>query len=82
MLVVEDNELDSSQMIRMLENDNVELTIASTGKKAVEETRAQEFDCSILDYTLPDISGNELLNQIAASKKVTFRAAKELKEAV
>ncbi|HMH23493.1 MAG TPA: HAMP domain-containing protein [Puia sp.] len=69
ILVVEDNELDSSQISKMLIGDNMEVTIAATGKKALQETDVKDFDCIILDYTLPDISGIDLVNGIAGSKK-------------
>ena len=68
ILVVEDNELDSSQISKMLQSDNMEVTIAHTGKKALQETNIKEFDCIILDYTLPDISGIDLVNQVSQSK--------------
>jgi HAMP domain-containing protein/signal transduction histidine kinase/CheY-like chemotaxis protein len=69
VLVVEDNEIESSQMAKMLSNSNMEITIAATGKKALENNDIKDFDCIILDYTLPDISGLELLNRVSENKK-------------
>jgi HAMP domain-containing protein/signal transduction histidine kinase/CheY-like chemotaxis protein len=69
ILVVEDNETDSSQIVKILQQDNIEVTLAETGKKAMERNNFQSFDCIILDYNLPDISGSELLNQVADAKK-------------
>jgi len=69
VLVVEDNEIDSSQIAKMITFDNVNVTIASTGKKAIKELGTKEFDCVILDYTLPDISGADLLNKVEEVKK-------------
>src|SRR6202011_584955 len=66
--VVEDNELDSSQISKMLRGDNMEVTIVTTGKKALSESNIKEFDCIILDYTLPDISGIDLVSQVSVSK--------------
>ena len=37
VLVVEDNELDSSQMAKMLQRDNISVTIASTVQEAIAE---------------------------------------------
>ena len=68
ILVVEDNELDSSQIVKMLESDTLQVTIAPTGKKAVAQINSKEYDCIILDYTLPDIPGPELLDQVAQTK--------------
>jgi len=69
ILVIEDNELDSSQIIKMLQSDNMQVTIATTGKHALQETNLKDFDCIILDYTLPDISGIELLRQVSEIKQ-------------
>jgi signal transduction histidine kinase/CheY-like chemotaxis protein len=69
ILIVEDNELDSSQMAKILQGDNLQVTIAVTGKQAIEETSSGKFDCIILDYTLPDISGVELVSEISKAKE-------------
>jgi CheY-like chemotaxis protein len=68
VLVVEDNELDSSQISKMLQSDNVEVTIAPNGRKALEETDIKAYDCIILDYTLPDIAGVDLVTRVSESK--------------
>ena len=80
ILVVEDNEIDSSQMIKMLNNEKMEVTIASTGMQAIKETRANDFDCIILDYTLPDMSGIDLVNEISVVKKKLTALKLALKE--
>ena len=69
LLVVEDNELDSSQIAKMHQEDSVAVTIASTGKEAIDLVKNNEFDCIILDYTLPDISGTDLIHEVSRSKK-------------
>jgi CheY-like chemotaxis protein len=69
ILVVEDNEVDYSQITRMLEGDNIDVTLATTGKKALQETNIKDYDCIILDYTLPDISGIDLVSQVSEIKK-------------
>ncbi|HLI93265.1 MAG TPA: response regulator, partial [Puia sp.] len=69
ILVVEDNELESSQIGKMLRSDNIEVTIAANGKAALQENNVKDFDCIILDYTLPDISGIELMRQVSENKR-------------
>jgi len=69
VLVVEDNEIDSSQIAKMISFDNVNVSIASTGKKAIQQLSTKDFDCVILDYTLPDMSGADLLNKVEEAKK-------------
>jgi HAMP domain-containing protein/signal transduction histidine kinase/CheY-like chemotaxis protein len=70
LLVVEDNEIESSQIVKTLQEDNIEITIAPTGKKALELIKEKQFDTIILDYTLPDISGIELIKRINNKKHV------------
>ena len=53
----------------MLHNGNLEVTLADTGKKAIEIDDFQSYDCIILDYSLPDISGADLLRKVSESKK-------------
>jgi HAMP domain-containing protein/signal transduction histidine kinase/DNA-binding response OmpR family regulator len=68
VLVIEDNEIDSSQIAKMLQSDSVKVTVASTGKKAIKYLQTKKYDCISLDYTLPDISGSDLLQQVAENK--------------
>ncbi len=69
ILVVEDNEPDASQISKMLQSDNMQVTIATTGRTALQEHDIREFDCIILDYTLPDISGIDLITRVSETKK-------------
>ncbi|WP_336516812.1 HAMP domain-containing protein [Pollutibacter soli] len=69
VLVVEDNEIESSQIAQLLKEENIDITITDTGNKALKQLTEEEYDCIILDYTLPDIPGEQLLGQIAAGKK-------------
>ncbi|MES2776027.1 MAG: HAMP domain-containing protein [Bacteroidota bacterium] len=69
ILIVEDNEIDSSLIAKMLEIDNIEVSIAETGKSALKQVREKDFDCIILDYTLPDISGTDLVTKVSVAKK-------------
>ncbi len=69
VLVVEDNQLDSSQIAKILQDENVSVTIAATGKKALRLINSKDYDCIILDYTMPDISGLELFNEVSNQKK-------------
>jgi HAMP domain-containing protein/signal transduction histidine kinase/CheY-like chemotaxis protein len=69
VLVVEDNEIDSSQIAKVLSGQNMKVTIADTGKKAIKLIQTKPWDCIILDYTLPDISGPDLMSRVTESKK-------------
>ncbi|MBT1702410.1 HAMP domain-containing protein [Fulvivirgaceae bacterium PWU20] len=69
VLVVEDNEIDSSQIAKILMSDDLHVHIATTGKQAFEQMEQVDFDCIILDYTLPDISGPDLVHKVGKTKK-------------
>ncbi|MGZ5286437.1 MAG: response regulator, partial [Flavisolibacter sp.] len=65
LLIVEDNEIDSSQMAKILDNgDQVAIEIASNGEMALELIRNKVFDCITVDYMLPDIGGLDFVTQI------------------
>jgi signal transduction histidine kinase/CheY-like chemotaxis protein len=69
VLVVEDNELESSQIAKVLKSDNIEVSITDKGTEAIEWIAQNDYDCIILDYTLPDIPGSELVNRVTELKK-------------
>ncbi|MFT3910988.1 MAG: HAMP domain-containing protein [Ferruginibacter sp.] len=69
VLVVEDNEIESSQIAKVLQSDNIEVSIAGNGTDAVAMIEKNDYDCITLDYTLPDIGGAELVNRVAELKK-------------
>ena len=69
VLVAEDNQLDSSQIAKMLKSENIDVTIAPTAKKTLKLIETKDFDCIILDYSLPDMAGPELVEKVSENKK-------------
>ncbi|HEX7846481.1 MAG TPA: response regulator, partial [Chitinophagaceae bacterium] len=71
VLVVEDNELDSSQIARMLDNgDIITIDIIDSGLKAIDMLQENDYDCVIVDYMLPDIDGLDLVMQLSNMDKM------------
>jgi CheY-like chemotaxis protein len=71
LLIVEDNELDSSQMAKILDNgEHVQIEIAPTGREALELIRTNIYDCITVDYMLPDIGGLEFVTEINSINKL------------
>jgi CheY-like chemotaxis protein len=68
ILVVEDNETDSSQIVKMLTSDRMEVMLANTGAKALAHP-LDSIDCIIMDYSMPDISGQDLLEKLSENKR-------------
>ncbi|HZH37308.1 MAG TPA: response regulator, partial [Flavisolibacter sp.] len=71
VLIVEDNELDSSQIAKILENgDNIiQMDFVSTGEEGLQMLAERSYDCVIVDYMLPDIGGMEFVTKIHELKK-------------
>ncbi len=69
ILVIEDNEIDSSQIAKIIQDNTLQVFIAPTGAEALELIKSEDPDCIILDYTLPDISGADLVSKITHAKK-------------
>ncbi|MDB5250990.1 MAG: chemotaxis protein CheY, partial [Flaviaesturariibacter sp.] len=73
LLIVEDNELDSSQIAKILENgEQVKIEFATTGKQALGLIQENEYDCIIVDYMLPDIGGLEFVTEINNVKRLAM----------
>jgi HAMP domain-containing protein/signal transduction histidine kinase/CheY-like chemotaxis protein len=71
LLIVEDNEIESSQIAKILDNGElIDISIATTGKEALELLENEVYDCVIVDYTLPDIPGQEFVTKVNAAKKM------------
>ncbi len=83
LLLVEDNELESSQIAKMLGVENViDIEIVNSGKKALELVQNNTYDCLIVDYMLPDVSGVDFITEINSMKTmhltpVTIYSAKD-----
>jgi signal transduction histidine kinase/CheY-like chemotaxis protein len=69
VLIIEDNEVDSSQIARTLQGENLDVSIAPTWGAALEAIRGRDLDCIILDYSLPDISGLDMVREMTQVKK-------------
>ena len=64
LLVVEDSEIQHQSIRELFDSGGVEITAAHTGQEALEKLADQVFDCMILDLTLPDMNGVELLETV------------------
>ena len=64
LLVVEDDDNLRKSVRKLLEGSDVTISEANSGQAALAQLGAQHFDCMILDLTLPDMSGFELLNRL------------------
>ena len=71
VLLIEDNEVDSSQMKKVLDNGElIDIEIVDKGQKALELIGENTYDCIIVDYMLPDIGGLDLVTEISMMNKL------------
>lgn len=64
ILVIEDDLMMSRSIGLMLRAARLEYLTADTGERGIELARGQHFDAILLDLTLPDIDGHEVLHQL------------------
>ncbi len=72
ILIVEDNANQLESLKSLLASDEVQATGVRTAAGALEALRQQTFDCMVLDLSLPDASGFEVLEQLRADEDAPF----------
>jgi signal transduction histidine kinase/CheY-like chemotaxis protein/CHASE3 domain sensor protein len=72
ILVVEDDDVARDSTRRLLEGSDVEIVAVSTAAEALARLTESTFDCMVLDLTLPDRSGLELLEEMSRSERNAF----------
>lgn len=69
ILIVEDESELSSAITGYLKSENYICETAYGFHKAIEKTELYDYDCIVLDITLPGGSGLEILKELKANKK-------------
>src|SRR5690606_30914913 len=66
LLIVEDNELDSTQMLNALKGLNINIKSVGSGAEALSELNSSSvsYDCIVVDYVMPDMEGKDLVRKI------------------
>ncbi|MFN3453827.1 MAG: response regulator [Pseudobdellovibrio sp.] len=64
ILLIEDDEKQRFAISSLISGSDVEVVAATNGKVALEKIKTEGFDCIILDLTLPDMTGFDLLAQL------------------
>jgi len=64
LLVVEDDKNSRRSIKKLLGGSDVSISEVDCGEKALALLQQHHFDCMILDLSLPDMSGFEVLNQM------------------
>ena len=72
VLLIEDDGHNRLAVTRLIANKDVEICAVGTGLEAHEKLLTEAYDCVILDLSLPDISGFELLNRLTQDEHVSL----------
>jgi CheY-like chemotaxis protein len=72
VLVVEDVAVQREGIVQLLQSENVNIVSVATGAEALQRLRERTFDCMVLDLTLPDMSGYDVLDKMAAGEAFAF----------
>jgi CheY-like chemotaxis protein len=72
VLVVEDDERQRVSIRQLLSSEGVEISDVATATEALNRLKQTTFDCLVLDLSLPDLSGYEMLERMADSEEVSF----------
>ncbi|MEH6436557.1 response regulator [Massilia sp. DD77] len=83
LLVVEDDMAQRESIVALIGNTDIHIVTVEDGKGALEALESSHFDCMVLDLTLPDISGFELMDKIGKNERlrdlpIVIYTAKEL----
>jgi CheY-like chemotaxis protein len=70
LLVVEDEELQRSDILNLIGDGDVKIIAVATGEEAINALENETFDCVVLDLRLPDMTGFELLGKIKKSNQL------------
>src|SRR5690606_25201607 len=72
LLIVEDDPKQMSGLKALLGSEEVSVRGAATAAEALTACRQETFDCIVLDMTLPDGSGFDLLETLSSDEGVSF----------
>ena len=72
VLVVEDDPLLRESTARLLSTEDVQTVTAGTTAEALTLLESATFDCMVLDLSLPDRSGLELLDEMSRHEQFSF----------
>ncbi len=84
VLLVEDDPVQRLAVSELIAGSDIEVVSVDTGEAAIDRVKRDGFDCIILDLTLPDVSGIDLLGELrkleVALPPVVIYTGKDLTE--
>lgn len=74
ILVIDDEELVTESLKKLLKKSGYEVEIARNGIKALEKIKESDFDLIISDIRMPDMDGVEVIKQIREHLRLAGKA--------
>jgi CheY-like chemotaxis protein/signal transduction histidine kinase/CHASE3 domain sensor protein len=72
VLVVEDDPRQRESIRHLLSNGDVQITAVANAAEALAQLKTTTFDCMVVDFNLPDLSGYDLLEKMSRQEDVPF----------
>ncbi|HET7482276.1 MAG TPA: response regulator, partial [Actinomycetota bacterium] len=73
LLVVEDDEVERNSIVELIgSGEDVAAVAVGTSREALEQLESKPFDCMVLDLSLPDMGGYELLEKIKKDPRIQY----------
>jgi CheY-like chemotaxis protein/signal transduction histidine kinase/CHASE3 domain sensor protein len=72
VLIVEDDPRQRESIRQLLSNGDVQITAVASAREALTHLKSATFDCMVVDFNLPDLSGYDLLEEMSQQEDVAF----------
>ena len=70
LLIVDDDPHQRKSIFDILNGKDISITTVKSGQEALDRLNTDRFHCIVLDLTLPDMTGSELLEKIRTDERL------------
>jgi tubulin-specific chaperone A len=70
LLVVDDDPHQRKSIFEILDGKDISITTVQSGQEALDRLHTDRFHCIVMDLTLPDMTGSELLEKIKSDERL------------
>jgi CheY-like chemotaxis protein len=69
ILVIDDEELITKSLLRLLSNEGYSAAVVKSGKEAIEKVKESDFDLVICDVRMPEVDGIKTIEKLRQAQK-------------